>query len=99
MVPSSLAVVLAIHSAGGDIGIFDKGGERVQTAVCICGKCGTPARGGCEKSAKRECGQPAKGARVQPAKCECGQPAMGEGGQPAKRECEKQRGGVQPAKR
>ena len=51
MVPSSLAMVPAIHSAGGDIGIFNKGGERVQTAVCICGKCGTPARGGCEKSA------------------------------------------------
>ena len=51
MVPSSLAMVPAIHSAGWDIGIFNKGGERVQTAVCICGKCGTPARGGCEKSA------------------------------------------------
>ena len=49
MVPSSLAVVLAIHSAGGDIGIFDKGGERVQPAM---GARGQPAKGGRGQPAK-----------------------------------------------
>ena len=57
MVPSSLAMVPAIHSAGGHIGIFNKGGERVQTATVRGVQRGKGERG---QPAKCECVQPAK---------------------------------------
>ena len=90
MVPSSLAMVPAIHSAGWDIGIFNKGGERVQTANGICGK---PANGASRHPAKGESRQPARYICEKPAKCEREQPATGRCEKPAKCEC------LQPAKR